>query len=128
MCLGAETWPLQRLACNINNTIDVITNSFPYIASSAIDNCYIKWNNNNYSCAILNVDENCHGTPTRTGFGGILNNNSGFFLASFSRYIPGTNDILVALSAIYYGLNMAKNLGVCRSSFLLWFSCLHEFD
>jgi hypothetical protein len=116
MCLGAKTWSLQHHACNINNTIEVITSCFPSIASSATANSYIKWNNNNYSCAILNVDGGCHGTPTIIGFGWILRNNSSFFLAGFSGYIPGTYDILLAeLSALYHG----QEFGLCGSSLLV---------
>lgn len=36
----------------------------------------------------------------------------GIFIASFSDFIPGSFDILLAeLSAIYHGLIMAKDLG-----------------
>jgi ribonuclease HI len=58
------------------------------------------------------VDGSCHGTPVRTGFGGLLHNDTGFFLVGFSGFIPGSDDILLGeLSAIYRGLIMAKDLG-----------------
>lgn len=131
MCLGVETWSLQHLACNINNTIEVISNSFPSIFSSAIDNRCIKWNNDNYSCDILHVDGSCHGTPTITCFGGVLRNNSSFFLAGFSWYILRKYDILlVELSPIYHGLIMAKNLGyvdlACYSDSLVWINLIND--
>lgn len=73
---------------------------------------------------ILNVDGSCHDTPTRTCFGGVLRNNSSFFLAGFSGYILRTYDILlVELSPIYHGLIIAKNLGyvdlACYSDYLV---------
>jgi ribonuclease HI len=58
------------------------------------------------------VDGSCHGNPIRTGFGGVLRNETGLFLAGFSGFIPCSDDILLAeLSAIYHGLIMAKDLG-----------------
>ena len=61
---------------------------------------------------ILNVDGNCHDNPIRTGFGGVLRNEIGLFLAGFSDFIPSSDYILLAeLSAIYHGLIMAKDLG-----------------
>jgi len=80
---------------------------------------------NNFSGVILNVDGSCHGTPVRTGFGGVLHNDAGLFLAGFSDFIPGSDDILLGeLSAIYHGLIMAKDLGyvelACYSDSLAW--------
>jgi len=41
-----------------------------------------------------------------------LRNDACLFLASFSGFIPGSDDILLGeLSAIYHGLIMAKDLG-----------------
>jgi ribonuclease HI len=72
----------------------------------------VKWNNDNHTCAILNVDGSCHGSPIRSGFEEILRNNVGFFLSAFSGFIPGSYDIILAeLSAIYHGLIIAKDLG-----------------
>jgi ribonuclease HI len=88
--------------------------SFPPFATAATANRYIRWNNNNnnISGAILNVDGSCHGTTTRTGFGGVLRNDSGLFIAGFSGFIPDSDDILLAeLFAIYHGIITAKVLG-----------------
>ena len=52
------------------------------------------------------MDGSSHGTPVRNGFGGVLHNDTGLFLAGFSGFIPGSNE----LSAIYHRLIMAKNL------------------
>jgi len=112
MCLGGETWSLQRLTCNIKNSIESIVISFSPSASAVTTNRYIKWNSNNFSGVILNVDGSCHGTPVRTGFGGVLRNDTGLFLAGFSGFIPSSDDILLGeLFAIYHGLVMAKDLG-----------------
>ena len=66
----------------------------------------------------------CHGTPLRTGFGGVLRNNSGLFLASFFGFLPNSDDIMLAeLSALYHDLVLAKDLGytelVCYSDSLV---------
>jgi ribonuclease HI len=76
------------------------------------------------------VDGSCHDSPIRSGFGGILRNNAGFFLSAFSGFIPGSDDIIHAeLSAIYHGLIIAKNLGfaelVCYSDSLV---CINLID
>jgi ribonuclease HI len=58
------------------------------------------------------VDGSCHGTPTRIGFGEVLRNDSGLFIAGSSGFIPYSDDISLAeLSAIYHGITMAKDLG-----------------
>lgn len=112
MCLGGETWSLHRLACKIENSIESIVISYSPSASAFTTNRYIRWNNNNFSGAILNVDGSCHGSPIKTGFGGVLRTNAGIFLSGFSSCIPGSDDILLGdLSAIYHGLIMAKDLG-----------------
>jgi hypothetical protein len=114
MCMGGETWSLHRLSYNIKNSIESILVSFPPSATAAMANKYNRWNNNNISGAILNVDGSCHGTPTRTGFGGVLRNDSGLFIVGFSDFIPDSNDILLAeLSAIYHGITIGKRFGLC---------------
>jgi len=124
MCLGGETWSLHHLTCNIKNSIEVIKASFSSTSFVVTVDRYIKWNDNNASCVILNVDGSCHGIPVRTSFGGILRNYAGLFLSGFSGYIQDSDDIMLAeLSAIYHGLIMAKNLGyaklVCYSDSLV---------
>jgi len=73
---------------------------------------------------ILNVDESCNGTPTRTGFGGIFHNNGGLFLSAFSSMISHSEDILLAeLTSIYHGLRIAIDMKIddlaCYSDSLL---------
>ena len=49
----------------------------------------------------------------RDGYGGILQNNSGFYLSGFSGYIHDSSDILyVELYDIYQGLILAKSLNI----------------
>ena len=70
------------------------------------------------------MDGSCHGSPIRSGFGGILRNSDGFFLSAFSGFITDSDDIMLAeLSAIYHGLIIAQNSGfvelVCYSDSLV---------
>jgi len=72
------------------------------------------------------VDGSCHDNIIRTGFGGVLHNETGLFLASFSGFIPSPDDILMAeLSAIYHGLIMAKDLGYAEIACYSDSLCLH---
>ncbi|AES92101.1 hypothetical protein MTR_4g124240 [Medicago truncatula] len=73
---------------------------------------YIRWKDNNFSGAILNVDGSCLGSPIKTGFGGVLRADAGIFLLCFFSCIPGSYDILLGeIFVIYHGLIMAKDLG-----------------
>jgi hypothetical protein len=85
--------------------VETFRNCFSPVSKDRLVDRYIKWNNNNYSRAILNVDESCLGSPVRTGLGGIIRNTFGHYLAGFSGFIPETSEIwLVDLFAIYKGL------------------------
>lgn len=78
---------------------------FKPISNDTLDIRFIKWNNNNFSSVILNVDGSCLGSPIRAGFGGVLRNYASFYLSGFSGYIHNSSDILqVELLAIYQGL------------------------
>lgn len=64
------------------------------------------------------MDGSCHNTQTRTEFSGVLQNDPGLFLAGFSCFIQGLDDILLAeLSAIYRSISMAKDMGYGEFSF-----------
>jgi len=124
MCLSNEHMSLTRLSANSMSSVKDINLAFssPILVTS-LDR-HIRWNNNNFDCAILNVDGSCIGSPVRAGFGGLIRNSAGFFLASFLGFLPSSSDILQAeLTAIYYGLSMAKDMGiielVCYSDSLL---------
>ncbi|XP_024626732.1 uncharacterized protein [Medicago truncatula] len=70
-------------------------------------------------------------TSTRAGFGGLIRNGAGFYLAGFSRFIPSSTDILHAeLSAISHGLKMAKDMGLapvaCYSDSILAINTIKE--
>ncbi|MCI13385.1 S-like ribonuclease, partial [Trifolium medium] len=74
---------------------------------------FIKWNNNNYRCIILNVDGSCIGSPIRAGFRGLTRNNSGYYLSGYYGIIHGSSDIKLAeLYAIYQGLILAKDMTI----------------
>ncbi|MCI06679.1 S-like ribonuclease, partial [Trifolium medium] len=102
MCLNNETWFLSRLSYNIRYMVETFKNCFSHASNVSSADRYIKWNNNNYSCTILNVEGSCLGSSARSGFGGIIRNAFGYYLARFSGFIPGSSDILyVELYAIY---------------------------
>lgn len=54
----------------------------------------IKWNNNNNFSIILNVDGSCLGSAIRVGYGGVLRNETSFYLSGFFGYIQHSSDIL----------------------------------
>jgi len=115
---------LTRLSTKIMSSVEDINLAFSSPISVTSLDRYIRRNNNNFDCAVLNVDGSCIGSPVRAGFGGLIRNSAGFFLASFSGFLPSSSAILQAeLTAIYYGLSMAKDMGitelVCYSDSLL---------
>ncbi|KEH22829.1 hypothetical protein MTR_7g059235 [Medicago truncatula] len=57
MCLSNENWSLFHLVSNIKSTVDNFNVSFPYISNVASSDRLIKWNNNNLTSVILNVDD-----------------------------------------------------------------------
>ncbi|PNY16801.1 ribonuclease H [Trifolium pratense] len=103
--------------------VETFRNCLPPASNARLVDKYIKWNNNNYSCVILNVDGSCLGSPVRSGFGGITRNTFGHYLAGFSGFIPGSFDtLLTEMYAIYKGFLLAKDTSidelVCYSDFL----------
>ncbi|GAU28886.1 hypothetical protein TSUD_293380 [Trifolium subterraneum] len=113
MCLQNETWSINRLSFNIQSMIATITSCFSSRSTTTSEEIHIKWNNNNFPGVILNVDGSCLGSPVRAGFGGVIRNESGFYLSGFSGFIQGSSDILLAeLFAIYKGLTLAKNMAI----------------
>jgi len=106
---------LTRLSANIMSSVKDINLAFSSPIPITSMDPYIRWNNNNFDCAILNVDGSCIGSPARAGFGGLIRNSAIFFLAGFSGFLPPSSDILQAeLTAIYYGLSMAKDMGITQ--------------
>ncbi|MCH99223.1 RNA-directed DNA polymerase (Reverse transcriptase), partial [Trifolium medium] len=64
------------------------------------------------------TDGSCIGSPVRSGFGSIIRNTFGHYLAGFPGFIQGFSDILLAeLYAIYKGLLLAKNMSVLMNLF-----------
>lgn len=113
LMLGNDNWYVCQLSFNIQGMVDTLKASYPLITNSVIDETLIKWNNNNHSHVILNIDGSCLGSPTKFGYGGVLRNEAGFYLSDFSGYIHDTSDILYAeLYAIYQGLLLAKEKGI----------------
>jgi ribonuclease HI len=93
--------------------VETFRNCFSPVSNDRLVDRYIKWNNNNHYCVILNVDDSCLGSPIRSGFGDIIRNTSGQYLAGFSGFIQGSSDILLAeLYAIYKGLLLAKDINI----------------
>lgn len=72
----------------------------------------------------MDIDGSCIGTPARTGFGGLIRNNAGFYMIGFSGFLPPTAAILEAeLTAILHGITVAQDMGfqelVCYSDSLI---------
>jgi len=104
--------------------VDTLKACYPSISSTSDEGQFTKWNNNNHSCVILNVDGSCLGSPIRAGYGGILRSYAGFFLSAFSGYIQNSSDILyVELYAIYKGLFLVKEMGI--TDFVCYSNSLH---
>ncbi|KAK2362342.1 hypothetical protein QL285_087413 [Trifolium repens] len=108
MCMNNETWSLSQISFNIRAMVGTSQNCFSPVFNDRLVDRYIKWNNNNHSCAILNVDDRCLDSTVRSGFGGIIRNTFRHYLAGLLGFIQGSSDILLAeLYAIYKGLLLA---------------------
>ncbi|XP_024636248.1 uncharacterized protein [Medicago truncatula] len=82
---------------------------FKPISNDTLDIRFIKWNNNNFSSVILNVDGSCLGSPIRAGFGGVLRNYASFYLSGFSGPLARMNiDAIVCYSDSLHGINLIK--------------------
>jgi len=104
--------------------IATLKSCYPCNSNSIEEDNLVKWNNNNHSCVILNIDGSCLGSPTRAGYGGVLRNYASFYLSGFSGYIQNSSDIMyVELYAIYQGLLLAKNMGI--SNLVCYYDSLH---
>jgi len=113
MCLSNENWSLSRLFYNIYSMVDSFISCFKINAHADHVERFIRWNNDNYSCTIINVDGSFLGNPVRAGFGGIMWNHAWFYLSGFSGYINDSSDIMyVELFTIYQGLVLAKSLNI----------------
>ncbi|XP_024628936.1 uncharacterized protein [Medicago truncatula] len=124
MCLNNETMSLFRLCNNIVSAATYIKSAFDSEENVNHSDRFVKWNNRNHHDHILNVDGSCLGTPSRTGYGGILRNSAGLFISGFSGFIPNSTDILQAeLTAIHQSLHMVidsnMNDVMCYSDSLL---------
>ena len=63
--------------------VDFIVSCFAPNFNGESDDRFIKWDNDNSCCAILNVDGSCLSTLVRADFGGVIQNNVGFYLSDF---------------------------------------------
>jgi hypothetical protein len=96
MCLDNEIWSLSRPSLNIRAMVETSKNWFSHVFNGKLIDSYIKWNNNNYSCVILNVDVSCLSSPIRFGFDGIIKNTFDHYLAGFLRFCSRIIYILIA--------------------------------
>jgi ribonuclease HI len=129
MCFNNEFLSLNQLSFNIHSMIDIFTSPFSFNPVGSSVDMLIKWNNENFSCVILNVDGSCLGSPVRAGYGEFFRNNLDFYLSSFSGFIRESSDImLVELYAIYQGFTLAKDLVVeeliCYPNSLLYINLI----
>ncbi|KAK2403152.1 hypothetical protein QL285_052614 [Trifolium repens] len=87
--------------------VETFRNCFSLVSNDGLVDRYIKWNNNNNSCVILNVDRSCFDFLVQSRFDGIIRTTFGHYLAGF---IQGSSNILfVELYAIYNGLLLTKD-------------------
>jgi len=113
MCLSNKNWSLCRLSYNIHSMVDSFKTCFASNLITVSDDIFIKWNNDNLSGVILNVDGSCLGTSLRAGYGGVIRNVAGFSLSGFFDFILDSFDILYGeLYAIYQGLILARSLNI----------------
>ena len=113
MCFNNETWSINRLCAAIQNSAADIARAFHTDGTGTHSSRLVRWNTGNHPCHILNVDGSCLGVPVRAGFGGLLRNGAGLFIAGFSGYLPNTDCVLLAeLTAILKGLRLALDMGV----------------
>jgi hypothetical protein len=82
-----------------------------------------KWNNDNHSCDILNVDGSCLGTPRELVFVESFETTQDFIYQVFSVFINDASDISYPeLYAIYHGLIWEKTVDIieliCYTDFL----------
>jgi hypothetical protein len=111
MCLENETWSINRLSFNIESIIATLTSCVSSHSTTTTEDILVKWNNNNHFDVILNVDRSCLKSLVRVSFGGVIRNNSGYYLLGFSDFIQGSLDILpTELFAIYQGVILVKNI------------------
>ncbi|KEH27934.1 hypothetical protein MTR_5g049720 [Medicago truncatula] len=80
MSISNEQMTIHRVAVNIQNSVEDIKRLFQPGLAVQLER-HIRWNNNNFDGDILNVDGSCIGTPSRAGFGGLIRNTSGYYLA-----------------------------------------------
>jgi len=90
MCLNNEQMSLTRLSANIMNSAEDIKFAFSPSNPVTPRGRHIRWNKYNFDCTILNVDGSCIGS----GFGGLIRNSAGFYLAGFTGFLPSSSDIL----------------------------------
>lgn len=61
-CLGNENRSNTRLSFNIIGMVDTLKTCYPCNTNSTEEDKFVKWNNNNHSCLILNVGRSCRGS------------------------------------------------------------------
>jgi hypothetical protein len=91
--------------------VEMLRNCLSPAPNSRLVDRFGKWNNNNCSCVILNVDGSCLSSPIQSEFSRIIRNTSDYYLSEFSGFIQWSYDILFAeLYAIYKDLLLAKEI------------------
>lgn len=72
----------------------------------------VKWHSLRDRGVILNVDGSCFGNPGRAGFGGLLRDDDGTWIAGFLGYIGISTNVHAELLAILFGLNFTWDRGI----------------
>jgi len=65
-CLGNENWSTTCLTLDIHDIVNTLNSCYTIVTNVAPETISVKWNNNNYSGVILNVDGSCLCSPLLT--------------------------------------------------------------
>ena len=111
LCLANEVispYSLKLIAVNFAN---LLAQSFPK-SNLTTQLRLVKWNAYYGQGSILNVDGSSPENPGVSGLGGLLRNNNGAWIRSFSGNIGFSNILHAELMAMYHGLRLAWELEV----------------
>jgi hypothetical protein len=93
--------------------VETFKNCFSPASNEGLVEKSIKWNHNNYSRIILNMDGSGLDSPIRFGFRGIIKNTFDHYFAGFSSFIQwSSNILLVKLYTIYKSMLLTKNMNI----------------
>lgn len=105
-----DKWPLWRINNLIWSNMDSISIGLGSSTNMKSPR-FIAWHRPEGETVKLNVDGSSFGNPGRSGYGGLIRNNSGGWLIGFSGSCGYSTNLNAELQAILYGLDLAWNEG-----------------